>query len=66
MYCPYCMQGSIVKVKVRSDSSTVFICDECDTIWKEFESISDQTGKSFDQFANELSIKPLWDELKIL
>lgn len=66
MYCPYCMQGLILKAKVKADSSTVYICNECDTVWKKYETISDRSGINFDGFAKELSIKPVWDELKIL
>lgn len=66
MYCPYCMQGLILKAKLKIDNSIVFICNECDTVWKEHEPISNQTGKSFYLFADELSIKPLWNSLEIL
>ena len=66
MCCPYCMQGSILKAKVKANNLAVFICDECDTVWKESDTISNQSGKSFYLFANELSIVSLWDELVIL
>lgn len=66
MCCPYCMQGSILKAKVKANDLVVFICDECDTVWKESDTISDQSGKCFYLLANELSIEPLWDELEIL
>lgn len=66
MCCPYCMQGLILRAKVKANDLIVFICDECDTVWKGSDTISWQSGKSFYLFASELSIKSLWDELEIL
>ena len=40
--------------------------DECDTVWKESDIISDRSGGNFYLLANELSIEPIWDELEIL
>ena len=66
MCCPYCMQGLILRAKVKANDLIVFICDECDTVWKGSDTISGQSGKSFYLFASELSIESLWDELEIL
>ena len=66
MNCPYCKQGLTVKAKIKADGAIVYICDECDVVWKGSEPISDQTGRRFDAFAQESLIKPLWDALEIL
>ncbi len=69
MLCPYCdHQGMIVKAKLKVDDSIVFMCDECDTIWRESENISETTGKSSFLVAEELSVslQTLFRELEFL
>lgn len=55
-----------MKAKAKALNMAVYICDECDTVWKEHEPVSDQTGKAFEWFGEEFSIEPLWEELAIL
>jgi len=45
MICPYCLQGDILKVRIIPTAEMIKICDECDTVWKESEIISDTNGK---------------------
>ena len=66
MICPYCKQGEITKAKLKTNNSIIFICEECDTVWKEDEKISNITGKGFEFFAEEQKIKPVWAELELL
>lgn len=66
MICPYCKQGEIIKAKLKANNSIIFICKECDTVWKENGKISNTTGKGFEFFAKEQKIKPVWNELELL
>lgn len=71
--CPYCSQGQILRVRIKpnisaySDSQIVRFCDECDTIWKEDEPISEHTGTTFHALAKMLSISEtaLWTDMEI-
>ena len=66
MVCPYCKQGEIIKARLKVNNSIISICEECDTVWKENEKISNTTGKGFEFIASEQKIKPVWDELEVL
>lgn len=66
MICPYCKQGDILKANVKINHQIIFICEECDTVWNENETISSQTGRAFENFANQLNIRALWDELGLI
>ena len=72
--CPYCGQGRVLKAELKTDiskysgSQIIRYCDECDTVWKEDEPVSENTGSSFSLIAEMLSIpeKLLWEGMKIL
>ena len=66
MICPYCNQGKIEKAKLKTNNIIIFICEECDTVWRDNEKISNNTGEGFDFFAEKLNINPVWDELELL
>ncbi len=66
MFCPYCNQGLILKAKIKFNKQVIFICDECDTVWNEFEPISNHTGKGLNLFSKELNITPLWNEFELI
>ena len=74
MECPYCEQGRIVTVRLKpdirrySDSQTVRFCDECDTLWKENEPVTDHTGTTFARLAEMLDIpaERLWKDMEEL
>ena len=49
-YCPFCdKQGIINKAQIKNTTIEIFICDECDTVWKTSE-ISKKNCESFEQF----------------
>ena len=72
--CPYCEQGRIIKARLKadisgcSDSQIIRYCEECDTVWREDEPVSDRTGSSLYLMAEKLSVseKTLWDQMEIL
>ncbi len=74
LICPYCGQGQVLRVRLKpdigiySDSQIVRFCDECDTVWKENETISERTGTTFHQLAKMLSISEtsLWNDMEII
>ena len=74
MECPYCEQGRIVTVRLKpdisrySDSQIVRRCDECDTLWKENEPVTDHTGMTFFRLAEMLGMPAelLWKDMEEL
>lgn len=62
IYCPFCVgQGVIYRAKIANYNMEIFICDECDTVWKD-EEINENTSIRFDDFMQSLGLKPLWSE----
>lgn len=66
MCCPYCNQGRIMKVFVKKTMEIIHICEECDTVWTANKIVSALSGISFDLYAKERELSPLWSELEIL
>ena len=74
LICPYCGQGQVLRVRLKPDigiysgSQIVRFCDECDTVWKENETISERTGTAFHLLAKMLSIPEtdLWKDMEII
>jgi Zn-finger nucleic acid-binding protein len=62
--CPFCeVQGIICKAEVKKLARTIYICDECDTIWLDGDEIKEETCLRFDEFMNQYGLQPLWSEL---
>jgi uncharacterized Zn ribbon protein len=61
--CPFCDgQGVINKATIVLTNQTIYICDECDTMWTA-EDIQENNSKRFRDHMNELGLKGLWSEL---
>ncbi len=64
VYCPFCDgQGVINKVTIKGTEMILYICDECDTVWKD-KDITEDNCHSFESIMNTLGRKALWSELK--
>lgn len=72
MECPYCGQGRILTARLKPDiskysgSQIIRLCDECDTVWKEDEPVTDHTGAAFHRLAEMLGIPEtlLWKDME--
>ncbi|MFP7298918.1 hypothetical protein [Neobacillus niacini] len=63
-YCPFCDgQGIVHKAKIEKTNRTIYICDECDSIWLDDKEINVKKVKRFDDFMRKNNLKPLWSEL---
>ena len=65
MICPVCEQGSIFKAKVIKLNIYIFICYECDAIWRDYQAIVFQDHANFSWFMEQYSLPGLWNELSI-
>lgn len=64
VYCPFCEgYGIIYKAKIKNTHSIIYICDECDTVWKNLEIIEDNS-LVFKDALKEFGFQPLWSELE--
>lgn len=62
-FCPFCEgQGLIDKANVIGIDIQIYICEECDTMWKTPE-IREDNCENFRKFMNSIGFKGLWEEL---
>ncbi|MBR7085391.1 MAG: hypothetical protein IKI37_09505 [Oscillospiraceae bacterium] len=66
MICPCCLQGEILKARIIKTSEIIKICDECDTVWKDSECISDSSGTGSKTFLSERNCRASWREFEII
>ena len=66
MICPFCEQRDIVKTKVKKTGNTIFICEECDAVWKQETDIGTNNVTNFEDYAKKNNISNSWEELEII
>ena len=44
MECPRCELGEIIHIRLKRDGSRAFLCDACELLWFEGETIDFNTG----------------------
>lgn len=65
--CSVCEQYVINKVKIKKDGEILYICEECDTVWKDEESIGNTIEEEdFGKYMIKKGLSPYWDELEII
>lgn len=63
VFCPFCDgQGLIDKANIKGKGIQIYICEECDTMWKTPE-IRKNNCDNFKKFMNSLGLKGYWEEL---
>lgn len=65
--CPMCdQQGEIVEATYGPSGETIFICDECDSVWLARSDLGSPHGvQGFDEYAAKWNGHPLWTELEV-
>ena len=66
MLCPRCEQGDIVKARVISNDTRLFVCQECEASWFLYEDIGVKAFVDYGSYMEGLGLKPLWSELQII
>ncbi|SEN36897.1 hypothetical protein SAMN05192533_11218 [Mesobacillus persicus] len=62
--CPFCDgQGIVCRAEVKKIALTIYICDECDTVWLDGRTIKEESCQPFDEFMNHRGLQTLWSEL---
>lgn len=62
MICPLCEEGSICTAMIQQTKTQLFICEECDAIWKDND-IKYENALAFDNYMALVGLPPLWSEL---
>jgi len=50
MVCPKCNEGVIVKIKFKKTGRIAYLCDFCESMWFEGETMDLTTGHSFEAY----------------
>lgn len=62
--CPYCNEGAVWRVFLESDITTKFrMCFECDSVWTDYQSVSEEAGSRFDLYMKALDRNPNWNDI---
>jgi len=62
--CPFCDgQGLVCQAEVKKLNRTIYICDECDTVWLDQKELKEETCLRFDGFMKQHGLQALWSEL---
>lgn len=62
--CPFCEEGPIYKAEVQWNGEIIFICAECDTIWRNVNDKIEVTN--YTDYMEKLGKEALWDYLKLI
>lgn len=63
IFCPFCAgQGLIDKASVTGKDIQIYICEECDTMWKTSD-IREDNCENFIKFMKSIGLKGRWEEL---
>ena len=63
IYCPYCDgQGIIYRATIKGTEVILYICDECDTVWKDTD-VREDNCEDFKSLMGAIGRKALWSEL---
>ena len=53
MFCPKCSEGIIINITFKRTEAKAQICDVCNTVWFEGESIDEHTGMPLEMYSQE-------------
>lgn len=63
MKCPKCEEGTLKKIELSKYKTVCLLCEFCNTFWEEGESVSQNTGKPFEDLTEgdmkEFHISPI-------
>lgn len=63
MICPKCEEGTIVKIRFKTNGRFAFLCDFCDALWFEGEDINIATNHTLRSFTQEQELEYSIEEI---
>ncbi len=65
MLCPRCdQQGEVKLVIIKRTRERVYLCNECDALWKEDSGITKSNFTDFSTYAAQFGLLGTWDEIE--
>ncbi len=65
MVCPRCDdQGNVIAVRIIATGENVFLCDECDALWRKDVPVSVDSFVDFSTYVDQFGLKGRWDEIE--
>lgn len=65
--CPYCEEDMVWRVRLKNAPQHRFLmCAECDSVWLEDQTVSDQAGTTFEKHVQSLGRVPDWKDIERL
>lgn len=53
MICPKCDEGRIITIKFKRVNKTAYVCDYCDALWFDEESINRDTNHTLRSYSQD-------------
>ena len=63
MWCPRCDQGEVVRARIIQTNEPVLLCEECDALWLEGETVSASSFIDFSSFMKDRHLPDVWSEI---
>jgi len=65
--CPGCYgQGDVVAARLNATGEIIYLCDECDTLWRSKDDIGRGPCFNFANYVSQFGLKGLWTEITLL
>ncbi len=62
-WCPVCDQGWVVSAKTKRDGETIWVCEECEVLWKGSAKPERPPDDTFSTYLEAKGLRPLWSEI---
>ena len=67
MLCPRCdEQGEVQLVVITKTGERVYLCDECDALWREGTDIDKATFVDFSSYVAQFGLNGTWNEIEVI
>jgi len=65
MLCPRCdQQGEVELMVIKKTGERVYLCDECDALWKEGDEVTKSNFIDFSTYVAQFGLSGTWDEIE--
>ena len=64
--CPRCEGDFVNKATLKATGATVFVCPECDALWREIQAIDGSMFEDLTTFLSDSGLRPAWTEVDLV
>lgn len=65
VWCPVCDQGWVVSAKTQRDGEPIWVCQECEVLWRGSEKPEREPDDTFSTYLEARGLRPLWSEIEV-